>query len=140
MRRTVRALSTITIVALPLVNVASSAASAAVKTVTRKSVWKKITGPQAQANQWGYVEVVMTVKKTTVGKKTTRRVTGIVVPVYPDHTGRSVFISENAIPILINEALRAQMHPNIDLISGATYTSDAFMQSLQAAILKAKKV
>jgi len=32
------------------------------------------------------------------------------------------------------------MHPsNIQLLSGATYTSEAFEQSLQAAVLKAKK-
>lgn len=139
MRRTVRALSTITIVALPLVNVATRAASATVTVAKKKTVWKKVTGPQAQANRWGYVEVVVVVKKTTTGSKVKRRITGVTVPVYPNHTGRSVFISENALPILISEALQAQMHPNIDLISGATYTSDAFLQSFQAAILKAKK-
>jgi uncharacterized protein with FMN-binding domain len=51
-----------------------------------------------------------------------------------------VFISQNAIPMLIGEVLKAQYDSNIDMISGATYTSQAFIQSLQAALLKAKRV
>jgi uncharacterized protein with FMN-binding domain len=104
-------------------------------------VWKRITGPQAQANRWGVVQVSLVVKKTTVGSKVTRKITGVTVPNYPDHTGRSLFISQNALPVLMSEALQAQWHPaGISLISGATYTSNAFEQSLQAAVLKAKKV
>jgi uncharacterized protein with FMN-binding domain len=148
MRRTVRALSTVAVLVLPLANATASAAAATLAAVKKTSVWKKVTGPQAQADRWGYVEVTLVVKKTTIttgsGKnattKVTRTITGAPVPVYPDHTGRSVFISQNAIPILIGEVLRAQMNPHIDLISGATFTSEAFVQSLQAAILKAKKV
>ena len=68
----------------------------------------------------------------------TRKITAVSVPVYPNHSGRSLYISENAIPILRSEALRAQS-AKIDLISGATYTSEAFASSLQSAILKARK-
>ena len=46
---------------------------------------------------------------------------------------RSGQISQVAAPILHDEALRAQS-AKIDLVSGATYTSDAYTQSLQAAI------
>jgi uncharacterized protein with FMN-binding domain len=60
------------------------------------------------------------------------------VPVYPNSSGRSAYISENAIPILRSEALRAQS-ANIDLVSGATDLSEAFINSLQSAILKAKR-
>jgi uncharacterized protein with FMN-binding domain len=135
MRRLARIVPLVAALALPLANVAV-AATATVK----KSVWKRVSGPQEQANRWGFVQVSVVVKKTTVGSKTTRKITGISVPVYPDHTGRSQFISENALPILISEGLRAQMHPaNIQMLSGATYTSDAFEQSLQAAVLKAKR-
>jgi uncharacterized protein with FMN-binding domain len=144
MRRTARALTTVAVIALPLANTAARAASATVTAVKKKTVWKKVAGPQAQADRWGYVEVTLVVKKTTTttGSKTkvTRKITGVPVPVYPDHTGRSVFISQNAIPMLIGEVLKAQYHSNIDMISGATYTSQAFIQSLQAALLKAKKV
>jgi uncharacterized protein with FMN-binding domain len=144
MRRTARALTTVAVIALPLANTAARAASATVTAVKKKTVWKKVAGPQAQADRWGYVEVTLVVKKTTTttGSKTrvTRKITGVPVPVYPDHTGRSVFISQNAIPMLIGEVLKAQYDSNIDMISGATYTSQAFIQSLQAALLKAKKV
>jgi uncharacterized protein with FMN-binding domain len=136
MRRLAKIVPLVAALALPVANVAA-AATATVK----KSVWKRVSGSQAQADRWGYVQVSVVVKKTTVGSKTTRKITGITVPVYPDHTGRSQFISENALPILISEGLKAQMHPaNMQMLSGATYTSDAFEQSLQAAVLKAKKV
>ena len=46
---------------------------------------------------------------------------------------RSGQISQAAAPILHDEALQAQS-AKIDLVSGATYTSDAYTQSLQAAI------
>jgi len=142
MRRT-RALATLAVLALPLANMAARAAAAAT-VVKKKTVWKKVLGPQAQANRWGYVQVTLVVRKTittsSAGTKVTRKITGVPVPVYPDHTGRSLFISQNAIPILIGEVLTAQLNPNINMVSGATYTSQAFIQSLQAALLKAKKV
>jgi uncharacterized protein with FMN-binding domain len=139
MRRLGKAISILAVLALPLTNVAARAAAAT--SAVKKSVWKRVSGPQEQADRWGYVQVSLVVKKTTVGKKVTRKITGITIPVYPDHTGRSQFISEQALPILIDEALKAQMHPqNVQLISGASYTSQAFEESLQAAVLKAKKV
>jgi uncharacterized protein with FMN-binding domain len=144
MRRTARVVSILAVLVLPLANVTARAAGAALTAAKKKTVWKKVAGPEAQANRWGYVQVTLVVKKTTttIGGKTKvkRTITGAPVPVYPDHTGRSLFISQNAIPVLIGEVLRAQMNPNIDLVSGATYTSEAFVQSLQAAILRAKKV
>src|SRR5512133_3706272 len=96
------------------------------------------SGTTYQVEHFAQLQVVITVKKTTVGKKVTRKITAISVPVYPASSGRSQYISENAIPILRSEALRAQSG-NIDLVSGATDTSDAFVSSLQAAILKARR-
>jgi uncharacterized protein with FMN-binding domain len=46
---------------------------------------------------------------------------------------RSGQISNSAEPILREEALQAQS-ASIDTVSGATYTSDAYAQSLQAAL------
>jgi uncharacterized protein with FMN-binding domain len=66
----------------------------------------------------------------------TRRMTAVSVPIYPNHTDRSVYINQNALPILKAEALRAQS-AGINMVSGATDSSDAFAQSLQAAIVKA---
>ena len=47
--------------------------------------------------------------------------------------GRSGQISQYVEPILSSEALTAQ-NANIDIVSGATYTSEAYAQSLQSAL------
>ncbi len=126
---------------LAAMTAAATLATTATKTVT---VTKTVTGPQATADRWGYVEVTLVVKKTTAvvngHKKVTRKITGVNVPIYPNHTGRSVFINNQAIPWLKQEVLQAQFNPNIQLVGGATATSYAFGQSLQAALLVAKKV
>ena len=61
------------------------------------------------------------------------RITGIDFPVESATDGRSQNINSQALPILTQEALSAQ-GVNIDVVSGATYTSDAFAQSLQSAL------
>lgn len=106
----------------------------------KKVVTRKVVGTSAQAGRWGYVQVTLVVRKTTtIGTKTkvTRRIVGATATA-PDHTNRSIFINQQAIPWLTQEVLQAQLNPNINLISGATDTSYAFVDSLQAAILKAK--
>ena len=49
-----------------------------------------------------------------------------------DHP-RSEAISQYVEPLLRSEALQAQS-AQIDLVSGATYTSDAYARSLQSAL------
>ena len=132
MRRTITTLLTVGVLALPVAQ-----ATAAVKT-TKKVVTRKFTGTAYQADRWGPLRVTIVVRKTTVGKKVTRKITSVSVPTYPNHTDRSVYINTQALPILKSEALRAQS-ARIDLVSGATDSSDAFAQSLQSAILKAKR-
>jgi len=121
---------------------APTAASASKRKVVTTS--KTVTGPAVQVDRWGTLQLTLTIKKTTtvVGSKKTvkRKVTAVKVPTYPNHTDRSVFINSQALPMLVQEALTAQFKGNIDLISGATDTSSAFSQSLQAALLAAKKV
>ena len=135
MRRTITTLLTVGVLALPVAQ-----AGAALKT-TKKVVTRKFAGVAYQADRWGSLQVTITVRKTTTvtaGKrKVTRKITAVSVPTYPNHTDRSVYISSQALPILKSEALRAQS-ANINLVSGATNTSEAFAQSLQSAILKAK--
>lgn len=131
MKKALMTLLTAGVIGLPVAN----ATAATTKT---KVVIRKFTGVTYSAEHYGSVQVVITVRKTTKGTKVTRRITAISVPVYPSSSGRSSYISENAIPILRSEALRAQS-ARIDLVSGATYTSDAFASSLQSAILKARK-
>jgi uncharacterized protein with FMN-binding domain len=142
MKRAMTATITSLALATPVVNAAGALAS----TPKKKKVvttTKTISGPQAEADRWGPLQVTLVVKKTTttVGtKKTvTRKITSVKVPLYPDHTNRSVFINQQALPMLVQEVLSAQFNPNIDMISGATDTSFAFHDSLQAALLAAKK-
>ncbi|MDQ1459443.1 MAG: hypothetical protein QOI08_927 [Actinomycetota bacterium] len=110
---------------------------------TKVVVTRKVTGLSASAGQWGYVQVALTVRKTTttVGtKKTiTRKIIKVGVPVYPNHTDRSVYINQTALPYLIQETLRAQ-NANIQMISGASDSSYAYIQSLQRALVLEKKV
>jgi uncharacterized protein with FMN-binding domain len=82
-----------------------------------------VTG-QAVQNPYGVVEVQITVSN---GK-----VTDIQAVSMPSR-GRSGQISNYVEPILAKEALTAQS-ANIDIISGATYTSEAYAQSLQSAL------
>ena len=140
MRRTMTLVLTVLALALPSVNaLAAATAKAASKKVIVAN--KTFTGPTAQADRWGDVQVTIVVKKTTTianGKTTVKRqIQSIRYPVYPNHTNRSVYISQNALPVLVQEALKAQS-AHIYIVSGATYTSDAFAGSLQAAITKDK--
>jgi uncharacterized protein with FMN-binding domain len=137
MRKSIIILLTVAALALPIVD-----ATAATRATTKKIVVsKRFTGSLASVQQWGSLQVTIVVRKTTTitgtKKKVTRKLTAVSVPTYPNHTDRSIYINQTALPILKAEALRAQS-ANINLVSGATDSSDAFAQSLQSAILKAK--
>jgi uncharacterized protein with FMN-binding domain len=56
---------------------------------------------------------------------------------YPNDREQSLMISSQAIPMLQQEAITAQS-ANVDIISGATDTSKAFIESLSSALTKAK--
>jgi uncharacterized protein with FMN-binding domain len=51
--------------------------------------------------------------------------------------GRSVEISNYAVPILRKEVLAAQS-ANVSTVGGATYSSEGYLSSLQSALDKAK--
>lgn len=61
----------------------------------------------------------------------------VAVVEYPTDDGKSVRINARALPTLRSEALTAQS-ADIDTVSGATYTSEAYAQSLQSAIDQAR--
>lgn len=63
----------------------------------------------------------------------TRHLTTVSLPVYPNHTDRSVCINEQTLPYLVQETQQAQS-ASVDLVSRATDTSDASVQSLQSAL------
>ena len=75
-------------------------------------------------SRYGNTQVQVTI---TNGKITS--VTALQLPT----GGRSGRISQYVEPILSSEALTAQS-ASIDIVSGATYTSEAYAQSLQSAL------
>jgi uncharacterized protein with FMN-binding domain len=88
------------------------------------SVAKTYTG-DAVSTRFGDVQVQITVKK---GKVTKSSVTQV-----PWSNGRDQEINSYAVPILNSEAVDAQS-ASIDMVSGATYTSQGYIGSLQSAI------
>jgi uncharacterized protein with FMN-binding domain len=78
--------------------------------------------------RWGPVQVQVTL---TDGKIT--KVTALQLP---DGNPRDREINDFAVPQLTQEALSAQ-NARIDAVSGATYTSDGYIRSLQSALDKA---
>ena len=75
--------------------------------------------------RYGPVDVKITV---AAGK-----ITAVDVPVYPDGNGVDRQINSVAIPQLVTETLSAQSS-HIDMVSGATFTSNGYVQSLQSAL------
>jgi uncharacterized protein with FMN-binding domain len=85
---------------------------------------RTVTGALVQT-QYGNVQVRITLRGT--------RITRIVAVHLTDSSDTSVQISAGAEPTLRSEALSAQS-AHIDLVSGATFTSEGYKTSLQAAI------
>ena len=92
----------------------------------RTAVGHSAVGP---SEQFGYG--ILDVKVTLSGS----RISDVSVPLLQTAEPTSQQISTEAIAMLRTEALSAQSG-RIDAISGATYTSEAYIQSLQAAIDK----
>jgi len=82
------------------------------------------TGAVAQT-RWGPVQVAITV----AGGK----VTDVTVPQYPTGNGKDREINAYAVPELTQETLSAQS-ADIDMVSGATVTSQGYVTSLQSAL------
>ncbi|MFI5885674.1 FMN-binding protein [Streptomyces sp. NPDC051554] len=85
---------------------------------------KTVTGDTVQT-QWGPVQVKITVKS---GK-----ITDVTAVQSPSDNPRDQEINSYALPELRREVLAAQS-ASIDTVSGATYTSDGYRQSLQSAL------
>ncbi|MER6684237.1 FMN-binding protein [Streptomyces olivaceoviridis] len=82
------------------------------------------TGDTVQT-RWGPVQVRVTVADG--------RLTDVTAVSYPQDNPRDQEINSYALPQLRREALAAQS-AQIDTVSGATYTSDGYRQSLQSAL------
>ncbi|RPE45284.1 uncharacterized protein with FMN-binding domain [Streptomyces sp. Ag109_O5-1] len=85
---------------------------------------KTVTGDTVQT-RWGPVQVRVTIKN---GK-----ITDVTAVQYPQDNPRDQQINSYALPQLRSEALAAQS-AKIDTVSGATYTSGGYQQSLQSAL------
>jgi len=90
---------------------------------------KVVTGPDVP-NQFGDVQVQLTIS----GGK----ITDVKALQLPFDRQRSAYISQVAGPLLRTEVLQVQS-ASIDIISGATYTSESYAQSVQAALDQARK-
>lgn len=86
-----------------------------------------VLGP-ALANQYGTVQVQVAMSGGKIAEVRAVRL--------PDGDGTSQEINRDAAPRLKQQALEAQSAA-IDGVSGATYTSDGYRQSLQAALDRA---
>ena len=94
------------------------------------STGRTIAGPVVQTD-YGDVQVQITLDATG-------RLTDVQPLQLPSDRSRSRRISDAAGPILRSEALKAQS-ANIDLVSGASYTSEGYAQSLQGALDRAHR-
>lgn len=95
---------------------------------TPSSSTSTVTGDVA-STQWGPVQVQLTLQ---AGK-----ITDVSVLQYPNGNHRDAEINDYALPILIDETKQAQS-AQIDMVSGATVTSDGYIRSLQSALDQAK--
>lgn len=86
-----------------------------------------VTGDTVQT-QWGPVQVEVSLSGS--------KIAGVAVLQYPDSNSRDVQINGYALPILVDETMSAQS-ASIDMVSGATYTSAGYQQSLQSALDRA---
>ena len=65
------------------------------------------------------------------------RIADVQVPQYPSDNARDQQISGYALPMLVSETTAAQS-ADIQMVSGATYTSEGYRESLQSAIDQAR--
>jgi uncharacterized protein with FMN-binding domain len=79
-------------------------------------------------NRFGTVQVRVTVQGG--------RITGVQPLQMPVDHAQSAYISQQAEPLLREEVLQAQS-ANIQILGGATYTSESYAESLQSALDKA---
>ena len=87
------------------------------------------TGDAART-RYGNVQVAITISGGTI--------TDIQVPQYPNSNREDQQINARALPVLISETASAQS-ASISMVSGATYTSQGYTQSLQSALDQAQQ-
>lgn len=106
----------------------SSTPSSSAATGAQGGAATTFTG-DATDTRYGPVQVKITV--------TSGKITAVDVVEYPTGNHKDAEINARAVPTLVQETLSAQS-ANIDMVSGATYTSDGYLTSLQSALDQAK--
>lgn len=108
----------------------STSANTGTSNSSSTSIYKDgtYTGMVADA-YYGNVQVKVTVSGGNI--------TDVTFVDYPHDRSTSREINSQAMPYLKSEAISAQS-ANVNIISGATLTSEAFIQSLQSALTKAR--
>ena len=106
---------------------AMSQVAAATTTVVTSLKNGTFTGKREYA-YYGYIKLQAIVKNG--------QLSDVKILEYPSDNGRSRYINSIAIPYLIQEATDSQTY-KVDLISGATFTSVAFVNSLKEALKQA---
>ena len=140
MRKTLAVIFCVPALAVPAGNVWAATQAKAAQKKKVVTVARAATGPLVDVDRWGQLQLAIKVKvkTTTVGAKKTKsfKITDVSYPVYPNHTDRSAYISEQALPLLRQEVLQLKGN-SIQLVSGATDTSYAFVDALRGALAKA---
>jgi uncharacterized protein with FMN-binding domain len=96
---------------------------------TRQPTSKTVLGADSP-NRYGDVQVKVTMTNGKIASITAVRL--------PEQDQRSADISSQAEPMLRTQALAAQS-AQINGVSGASYTSDSYRQSLQSALVQLQK-
>ncbi|HEY2224719.1 FMN-binding protein [Actinomycetospora sp.] len=103
----------------------AATASGTTTTATSTSTYTGTVTGAAADTRWGPVQV----RVTLAGGK----ITAVDVVQQPDENPKDQEINADAVPALVSETLEAQS-TQIDMVSGATYTSEGYVQSLQSAL------
>lgn len=118
--------------ASPAPSSAASSSAPAVPSATPSSSSGLADGTwtgQAANTRYGPVQVRITVSGGTI--------TDVQVPQYPSESGRDQQINSRALPILVQQTVTTQS-AQVDMVSGATYTSTGYRTSLQSALDQAR--
>jgi uncharacterized protein with FMN-binding domain len=106
---------------------ASSSTSAGSSTTSDPAGTRTATGSVVDVGRgYGSIQVQATLENG--------RIVDIAALAVPQNDGRSAMISQQAVPLLVQQAVAAQSS-QIAGISGASYTSSGFAESLKAALL-----
>jgi uncharacterized protein with FMN-binding domain len=127
-QRSILSLGTAIAAIAPMRGIAHGSSLARPGTLRSAATAQTFKGTTEQMQQWGPIRVSIAV--------TSKKISKVIVSATA-HTGRSVSIQSNALPLLKAETLKAQS-AMIQEVSGATDTSGAYITSLQSAIKKAK--